>query len=86
MGMIQQNLILVERSNYGDILPFVYLGPEENIEFAIKKFRKEVERESILRECKERQRYRKPSLVRREAKMRLEKRMKRRERRRVIDR
>ena len=58
----------------------VSVGAEENIESAIKRFRKEVEKECILKELKDRQYYKKPSLVKRDEAIKLEKRIKRKER------
>ena len=55
---------------------------DDNIEIAIKRFRKEVEKESILKEMKNRQFYKKPSLIRREEKIKLAKRIRRKERKR----
>lgn len=60
----------------------INISSDENVEIAIKRFRKEVERESILKELKDRQFYRKPSLIRREERIRLEKRIKRKEKKR----
>ncbi len=60
----------------------INISPDESVEIAIKRFRKEVERESILKELKDRQFYRKPSLVRREEKIKLAKRIKRKQRKR----
>ena len=55
---------------------------DENVEFSIKRFRKEVEKEAILKEMKDRQYYHKPALVRKEEKVKLEKRVKRKNRKR----
>ncbi len=57
-------------------------NPDENIEISIKRFRKEVEREGILKELKDRQYYHKPSMIKKEESIRLEKRKKRRDRKR----
>ena len=62
----------------------VNISLEDNVEFAIRKFRKEVEKESILKELKDRQYYKKPSLIKREEKIKLEKRIKRKERKKSI--
>ncbi len=64
----------------------IYINnPEENIEISIKRFRKEVEKESILKELKDRQYYHKPSLIRKFETIRLEKRKKRRDRKRSFN-
>lgn len=54
----------------------------ENVELSIKRFRKEVEKENILKELKDRQYYHKPSMIRKEENIKLEKRMKRKNRKR----
>ena len=55
----------------------VKITSAEHIEIAIRKFRKEVDREGILTEAKERQYYRKPALKRKIAATKLAKRIKR---------
>lgn len=57
---------------------------DEPVEVSIKRFRKEVEKENILKELKDRQYYRKPSLIRKQEAIKLEKRKKRRDRKRSI--
>jgi small subunit ribosomal protein S21 len=54
----------------------------ENIEIAIKRFRKEVEKENILKELKDRQYFHKPALIRKMERLKLEKRLKRKDRKR----
>ncbi|HMB01000.1 MAG TPA: 30S ribosomal protein S21 [Spirochaetota bacterium] len=55
---------------------------EENVEISIKRFRKEVEKESILKELKDRQYHVKPSTQKKLDRKKLEKRLKRKERKR----
>ena len=58
------------------------ISENDNIEIAIRKFRKEVEKEAIVKEIKERQFFKKQSQVKREERDRLEKRIKRKEKKR----
>lgn len=46
-------------------LPGVFLSGEENFEFALRKFKKQVEKAGILSELKKRQHYEKPGVQRR---------------------
>ncbi|HBE03770.1 MAG TPA: 30S ribosomal protein S21 [Spirochaetia bacterium] len=55
----------------------VNIKENDNIEIAIKKFRKEVEKEGILKVLKDKQFYKKPSLEKKIAKEKSEKRLKR---------
>jgi small subunit ribosomal protein S21 len=66
-------------------LATIYINnSDEPVEVSIKRFRKEVEKENILKELKDRQYYRKPSLIRKQEAIKLEKRKKRRDRKRSI--
>jgi len=58
-------------------LATVNIKENDNIEIAIKKFRKEVEKEGILKVLKDKQFYKKPSLEKKIAKEKSEKRLKR---------
>lgn len=58
----------------------IYEG--QNPEISLKKFRKEVEKENILKELKDRQYYMKPAKVKKEKRLKLEKRIKRKQRKR----
>lgn len=60
----------------------VYIKPGDNVEVCIKRFRKEVDKESILKELKERQFFKKPALKRKIEKNKLEKRIKKNMRKR----
>ncbi len=60
----------------------IYVKEEEHIEISIKRFRKEVEKENILRELKERQYHIKPATKRKIESAKLEKRIKRKEKKR----
>ena len=60
----------------------VYVRPAENIEISIKRFRKEVDKESILKELKERQYFKKPALKRKIEAIKLEKRIKKNQKKR----
>lgn len=62
----------------------IHISTDEPVEISIKRFRKEVEKENILKELKDRQYYHKPSLVRKEEAIKLEKRKKRRDRKRSM--
>lgn len=63
----------------------VYINnSDESIDISIKRFRKEVEKENILKELKDRQYYNKPALQRKLESIKLEKRKKRRDRKRSL--
>lgn len=64
------------------LLATVIVHDPDNVEIAIKRFRKEVEKEAILKELKDRQYYQKPALLKKMARLKLEKRKKRKERKR----
>ncbi len=55
----------------------VYVRASENIEACIRRFKKEVDKERIIKELKERRFYKKPALVRKIESDRLEKRIRR---------
>lgn len=58
-------------------MAIVYVRQGENPEICIKKFRREVEKENILRELKERRYHMKPAMVRKADAIKLEKKIKR---------
>jgi small subunit ribosomal protein S21 len=49
-------------------MAFVKIGENENLERALKRFKKKVDDEGILKEYKDRQYFRKPSVIKREKK------------------
>ena len=65
-------------------LATVDVRENENIEISIKRFRKEVEKEGILKVLKDKQFYKKPSLIKKLQKEKAEKRMKRKLRKEQI--
>ncbi|BBM89124.1 30S ribosomal protein S21 [Spirochaetota bacterium] len=58
----------------------VYIRESENIEGSIRRFKKEVDKERIIKELKERRFYKKPALVKKIEATRLEKRIRRNKR------
>lgn len=62
----------------------VNISEGENVELSIKRFRKEVEKEAILKELKDRQYFVKPARARKEERLKLEKRLKRKNRKRKM--
>lgn len=54
----------------------------DNIDVLLRKFRKEMEREGVLKELKDRQYFQKTSKINRQEKKRLEKRLRRKEKKR----
>lgn len=60
----------------------IFIKDEDQIEISIKHFRKEVERENIIREVKERQYFIKPSKKKKMAAIKLRKRLKRKDKKR----
>ncbi len=70
------------RAEGGDVdMPGVRVSPDEPIELAIKRFRKQVERGGVISECRRREAYQKPSIARKHkeaaARKRLMKRLRR---------
>lgn len=63
-------------------MALVYIRHGENPEIAIKRFRREVERDNILRELKERRYHLKPTMVKKMELVKLEKKLKRAARKR----
>ncbi len=63
-------------------MAIVYVRQGENPEIAIKRFRREVERDNILRELKERRYHIKPAMMRKLEAVKLEKKLKRAARKR----
>lgn len=51
-----------------NLMPRVDIGANESLERALRRFKKKIEREGILRQLKERKHYEKPSVLRRRKK------------------
>jgi small subunit ribosomal protein S21 len=70
-------------------MPGVRVDPEDDFEFALKRFRKQVERAGVISECRRREAYEKPSIARKRkeaaARKRLMKRLRRIRRREMRD-
>ena len=62
-------------------MPYVKLKPGENIERAIRRFKRKVEKEGIMKELKRKRYYSKPSVEKKEKRARAEKRRRKMQRR-----